>query len=198
MTTTTTSATVTAPTTTDAPPLRPSKPGPSSDWDDIAADDLRLRRVVQLVTEGHSYRQIAKDLGIAYTTVTRLAPRVSELMNDETRRLAAEWSAIAFQRLERVFERLAPSVMADDAWDPANGRQPAPKPRDVASFAAITKAQIAVLTLSRRVGGFAAEPSPEGESVAEALADNVTEYMKLADKMAHGATKGPNDARSTA
>ena len=181
MTTTTLSATVT---TVDAPPLRPSKPGPSSDWDDVAADDLRLRRVVQLVTEGQSYRQIAKDLGIAYTTVIRLAPRVSELMNDQTRQLAAEWSAIAFQRLERVFERLAPSVMPDDAWDPVDGPQPAPKPRDVASFAAVTKAQIAVLTLSRRTGGFAAEPSSEAESVAEELAQRVNEYTRLADKMA--------------
>jgi DNA-binding NarL/FixJ family response regulator len=51
--------------TSASPPRQTSKPGPPGSWEDVAADELRLRRIAELVTQGHSYRAIAAELGIA-------------------------------------------------------------------------------------------------------------------------------------
>ena len=59
-----------------------SKPGPLGSWEELALRQLRLRRMVELLINGCSYRAIAEDLGVAYTTVLRMkleAARVSTL-----------------------------------------------------------------------------------------------------------------------
>ena len=58
---------------------RPSKPGPIGSWEELALRQLRILRMVELLAKGYSYRGIAREMGIARTTVMRMAPEVARL-----------------------------------------------------------------------------------------------------------------------
>jgi Homeodomain-like domain len=61
----------------DFPLPRPPKPGPPT-WDGLMDRQYRIRRMVFLLMKGYSYRAIAKDLGVARTTVDRMKPDMAQ------------------------------------------------------------------------------------------------------------------------
>ena len=56
-----------------------SKPGPVGSWEELVHHQLRLRRMVELLTQGYSYRAVAKEMGLACTTVRRMAPEAARM-----------------------------------------------------------------------------------------------------------------------
>jgi Homeodomain-like domain len=57
----------------DFPLPRPPKPGPPT-WDGLIDRQYRVGRMAFLLLQGYSLRAIAKDLGVARTTVDRMKP----------------------------------------------------------------------------------------------------------------------------
>ena len=55
------------------PTRRPSKSGPNGRKQ--LALRLRLLRMIELLIQGHSYRGIAREMGIARTRVMRMSPK---------------------------------------------------------------------------------------------------------------------------
>jgi len=55
----------------------PLKPGPPGSYEELALRQLRLRRMIDLLVHGASYREIARDLGVARSTVMRMAPEAA-------------------------------------------------------------------------------------------------------------------------
>jgi hypothetical protein len=56
-----------------------SKPDPMGSWEQLALRQLRLRRMVFLLVQGYSYRAVAREMGLAVTTVRRMAPEAARL-----------------------------------------------------------------------------------------------------------------------
>jgi hypothetical protein len=56
---------------------RPPKPGPPT-WEGLIDREYRIRRMAFLLIKGYSYRAIAKDLGVARTTVDRMKPDMAQ------------------------------------------------------------------------------------------------------------------------
>jgi hypothetical protein len=160
-------------------PVQPIKPGPPGSWEEIAADAVRMRQIVELVTRGRSYRQIAKDLGIAYTTVMRIAPKIADLINEDTRALAAMWQAREFLRLEGVSQRLLPDLIGINADK---------KPLDLKTadaYLKVVKAQFMVLTLNRQKVQFPEDAAAADDQAGE-KARVVGRFMELADRLVEG------------
>jgi hypothetical protein len=61
----------------DFPLPRPPKPGPPT-WEGLIDREYRIRRMAFLFIHGYSYRAIAKDLGVARTTVDRMKPDMAQ------------------------------------------------------------------------------------------------------------------------
>ncbi len=61
----------------DFPLPRPPKPGPPT-WDGLIDRQYRVGRMAFLL-QGYSLRAIAKDLGVARTTVDRMKPDMAQL-----------------------------------------------------------------------------------------------------------------------
>lgn len=59
---------------TNATPRPTVEPGPPGSWEELFHRQLRLRRMAELLIQGYSYRRIAKELGVARSTVMRMAP----------------------------------------------------------------------------------------------------------------------------
>ena len=57
-------------------PHRP-KPGPIGTWEELAQHQLRLQLMVFMLCKSMSYRAIARELGVARTTVMRMAPEAA-------------------------------------------------------------------------------------------------------------------------
>jgi Trp repressor protein len=57
-------------------PPRP-KPGPIGTWEELAQRQLRLQLLVFMLCKSMSYRAIARELGVARTTVMRMAPEAA-------------------------------------------------------------------------------------------------------------------------
>jgi hypothetical protein len=62
----------------DFPLPRPPKPGPPT-WEGLCDRQLRVGRMAFLLVMGYSLRAIAKDLGVARTTVDRMKPDMAQL-----------------------------------------------------------------------------------------------------------------------
>jgi hypothetical protein len=56
---------------------RPPKPGPPT-WEGLIDRQLRVYRMAFLLLQGYSLRAIAKDLGVARTTVDRMKPDMAQ------------------------------------------------------------------------------------------------------------------------
>jgi hypothetical protein len=61
----------------DVPLPRPPKPGPPT-WEGLIDRQLRVGRMAFLLVMGYSLRAIAKDLGVARTTVDRMKPDMAQ------------------------------------------------------------------------------------------------------------------------
>jgi Trp repressor protein len=57
-------------------PPRP-KSGPIGTWEELAQHQLRLQLMVFMLCKSMSYRAIARELGVARTTVMRMAPEAA-------------------------------------------------------------------------------------------------------------------------
>lgn len=164
-------------------PLQPSKDGPAGSWEQVAADALRMRQIVELLTQGHSYRKIAKELGIAYTTMLRIAPKVATFINDETRALASVWQATEFARLELASEKLLPHItMTEDIGEDADQNAEPPDPKLVTAYARLVMAKLTVLTLNRQKFQLPLDIDAADDRAAE-KARMVGRFMELADKL---------------
>ncbi len=49
-----------------------SKPGPPGAYEELVYRQLRLQRMVELLIQGYSYRAIAREMGLARSTVLRM------------------------------------------------------------------------------------------------------------------------------
>jgi hypothetical protein len=59
-------------------PIPPGpKPGPIGSWEELAQHQLRLQLMVFMLCKSMSYRAIARELGVARTTVMRMAPEAA-------------------------------------------------------------------------------------------------------------------------
>jgi hypothetical protein len=56
---------------------RPPKPGPPT-WEGLIDRQLRVNRMAFLLVMGYSLRAIARDLGVARTTVDRMKPDMAQ------------------------------------------------------------------------------------------------------------------------
>jgi hypothetical protein len=56
------------------------KPGPIGSYEELVDRALLLRRIIKLRIHGHSHRAIARELGIARTTLMRMKPEVAKLV----------------------------------------------------------------------------------------------------------------------
>ena len=174
--------------------LHATKDGPPGSWEEIAADALRMEQIVELLTQGRSYHQIADELDIAYTTMLRIAPRVASFINDETRALAQMWQAMEFARLESISAKLLPHIMwddrADDDADPnqaeaaAKNAEP-PDPKLVAAYTKLVMTTLAVLTLNRQKLQLPEDTLPADDHAAQ-KARMVGRFMELTDKLVGG------------
>jgi len=61
----------------DFPLPRPPKPGPPT-WDGLCDRQRRVGRMAFLLMKGYRLRAIAKDLGVARTTVDRMKPDMAQ------------------------------------------------------------------------------------------------------------------------
>jgi hypothetical protein len=61
----------------DVPLPRPPKPGPPT-WEGLLDRQYRVRRMAFLLLQGYSLIAIAKDLGVARTTVDRTKPDLAQ------------------------------------------------------------------------------------------------------------------------
>jgi hypothetical protein len=61
----------------DFPLPRPPKPGPPT-WEGLLDRQYRIRRMAYRLLHGYSLRAIAKDLGVARTTVDRMKPDMAQ------------------------------------------------------------------------------------------------------------------------
>ena len=59
------------------PICRAPTAGPIGSWEELALRQLRLLRMVELLIRGYSYRGIAREMGIARTTVMRMKPEAA-------------------------------------------------------------------------------------------------------------------------
>jgi hypothetical protein len=153
-----------------------------------------MRQVVELLVEGHSYHQIADELDIAYTTMLRIAPKVTTFVNDETRALAQMWQAVEFARLESASEKLLPHIMwddrADDDTDPnqaeaaAKNAEP-PDPKLIAAYRQLVSAKLAVLTLNRQKVALPDDTAAADDQAGE-KARMVGRFMELSHRLVYG------------
>jgi hypothetical protein len=175
-------------------PLQPTKDGPPGSWEEVAADALRMRQIVELLVEGRSYHQIADELGIVYTTMLRIAPKVTTFINDETRVLAQIWQAVEYSRLESASEKLLPHILsderADDDADPnqaeaaAKNAEP-PDPKLIAAYRQLVSAKLAVLTLNRQKVQLPDDAGAADDQAGE-KARVVGRFMELSHQIVYG------------
>jgi DNA-binding NarL/FixJ family response regulator len=60
-------------------PHGPLKPGPVGSYEEAIERQLLVLQVVYLIVHGKSNREIARELGIARTTLARMRPEIDDL-----------------------------------------------------------------------------------------------------------------------
>lgn len=145
-------------------------------YEDLVADELFMRDVIKLLTEGYSYRAIEEHYAMSHQTMMKVARVVPRYVAEETVALAAVWQGTEFDRLEQAKRRILPHIVDDGTNEP-------PNPKQVAAYVRLVMTELAVLTLNRGQMSLPEVVDNDGDVGKGAM---IQRYSELVEKMKQG------------